>query len=152
MPVPVKLGLIGQTGEAVKFSIDGEAAGSRTDDASDRPDVMDIELELTQPFVSSAVPSILRGFSAPVRLQDDLSVDELAILATYDTDGFNRYEACQRLAHLALEQRLSSDTQMRRLNCADKGRQQYLKTQSLRVIINAYVFPFLVSLRLSTAR
>ena len=54
------------------------------------------------------MPSVLRGFSAPVRLYDDLTVDELAILATHDVDGFNRYEAFQRLAHMALEQRLVS--------------------------------------------
>ena len=44
-----------------------------------------------------------------MRLHDDLTVDELAVLATHDTDGFNRYEACQRLAHLALKQRLGPD-------------------------------------------
>ena len=72
-------------------------------------ETMDIDLQLVQPEARDAVPSVLRGFSAPVRLNDDLSMDELAVLATYDTDGFNRYEACQRLAHLALARRLSSD-------------------------------------------
>ena len=108
MPVPVKLGLVDETGEAVKFRIDGQ------DMAEEQTilltaDRMDVELELTQPSISTVVPSVLRGFSAPVRLHDDLTVDELAILAIYDTDGFNRYEACQRLAHLALEQRLVFD-------------------------------------------
>ena len=108
MPVPVKLGLVSQTGEAVKFSIGGQnPAVEQTILLT--ADMMDVELELTQPSVSPVVPSVLRGFSAPVRMHDDLSVDELAILAAHDTDGFNRYEACQRLAHLALEQRLGSD-------------------------------------------
>ena len=106
MPVPVKLGLVGKTGENIEFSIDGQnPSAEQTILLTD--DTMDVELELTQPFVMPVVPSILRGFSAPVRLHDDLTVDELAILATYDTDGFNRYEACQRLAHIALEQRLA---------------------------------------------
>ena len=109
MPVPVKLGLVGQTGEAVKFSI-GRQKPAEEQTILLTSDMMDVELELTKPFVSPAVPSILRGFSAPVRLHDDLTVDELGILATHDTDGFNRYEACQRLSHLALEHRLSSDS------------------------------------------
>jgi aminopeptidase N len=46
------------------------------------------------------VPSILRDFSAPVKLEPSSgSVDEesLAFLAARDTDGFNRWEAGQRL-------------------------------------------------------
>ena len=106
MPVPVKLGLVGKTGENIEFSIDGRHP-SVEQTILLTAKTMDVEMELIQPFALPVVPSILRGFSAPVRLHDDLTVDELAILATYDTDGFNRYEACQRLAHLALEQRLA---------------------------------------------
>ena len=40
-------------------------------------------------------PSILRSFSAPVKLTHDLSNDELAFLMAHDTDGFNRFEAGQ---------------------------------------------------------
>ena len=46
------------------------------------------------------VPSVLRDFSAPVVLvSENMSQHEhdLAFLATYDTDGFNRWEAIQRL-------------------------------------------------------
>ena len=107
MPIPVKLGLVGETGEAIKFSIDGQKP-SVEQTILLTTDTMDVELELTQLSVWPVVPSVLRGFSAPVRLHDDLTVDELAILATHDADGFNRYEAFQRLAHMALEQRLVS--------------------------------------------
>ena len=44
------------------------------------------------------IPSLLRGFSAPVRLQVDLSDEELAFLYARDTDPFNRWEAGQQLA------------------------------------------------------
>jgi aminopeptidase N len=59
------------------------------------------------------VPSLLRGFSAPVRLSDDVSAEELGILAAFDSDSFNRYEACQRLAHniLAAEMSGAADSQ-----------------------------------------
>ena len=44
------------------------------------------------------VISILRGFSAPVKLVMDRSLEELAFLLSYDSDTFNRWEAGQQLA------------------------------------------------------
>ncbi len=43
------------------------------------------------------VPSLLRGFSAPVQLHYDYSDDELCFLLLHDSDPFNRWEAGQRL-------------------------------------------------------
>ena len=44
------------------------------------------------------VPSLLRHFSAPVKLNYDYSIEELAFLMANDSDEFNRWEAGQRLA------------------------------------------------------
>jgi len=44
------------------------------------------------------VPSVLRAFSAPVKLELSLSDEELCFLVTHDTDLFNRWESLQRLA------------------------------------------------------
>ncbi|MBD3786611.1 MAG: aminopeptidase N [Sphingomonadales bacterium] len=44
------------------------------------------------------VPSILRGFSAPVRLDRETSAAEQAFLLAHDTDPFNRWEAGRGLA------------------------------------------------------
>ncbi|MGE0388199.1 MAG: aminopeptidase N [Gammaproteobacteria bacterium] len=44
------------------------------------------------------VPSLLRGFSAPVVLRYDYTEDELLHLLAHDTDPFNRWDAGQRLA------------------------------------------------------
>ncbi|GJL81445.1 MAG: aminopeptidase N [marine bacterium B5-7] len=44
------------------------------------------------------VPSLLRGFSAPVKLDAGLDRRALAILMAHDTDPFNRWDAGQRLA------------------------------------------------------
>ncbi len=44
------------------------------------------------------VPSLLRNFSAPVQLEYDYTRDELMFLMSHDSDGFNRWEAGQRLA------------------------------------------------------
>ena len=43
------------------------------------------------------VPSILRGFSAPVVLDVDYTDDQLLHLLAHDSDAFNRWEAGQRL-------------------------------------------------------
>jgi aminopeptidase N len=44
------------------------------------------------------VPSINRGFSAPINLVHDLSAGEMRFLAAHDTDPFNRWQAIQTLA------------------------------------------------------
>jgi aminopeptidase N len=43
------------------------------------------------------VPSLLRGFSAPVKLDDGLADPDLLVLLAHDSDPFNRFEAAQRL-------------------------------------------------------
>lgn len=44
------------------------------------------------------VPSLLRDFSAPVRVQYPWSREQLLFLMSHDPDGFNRWDAGQRLA------------------------------------------------------
>lgn len=44
------------------------------------------------------VPSILRNFSAPVKLVVDLNNEDLAFLMAHDSDDFNRWNAAQQLA------------------------------------------------------
>ncbi|MDW3222333.1 MAG: aminopeptidase N [Paracoccaceae bacterium] len=48
------------------------------------------------------VPSVLRGFSAPVVLEKHLSQDHSAFLLAHDTDPFNRWEAGRGLARASL--------------------------------------------------
>jgi aminopeptidase N len=44
------------------------------------------------------VPSLNRGFSAPIKLSIERSQDDLRFLAAHDTDPFNRWQALQTLA------------------------------------------------------
>src|SRR6185437_348166 len=44
------------------------------------------------------VPSINRGFSAPIKLKTDLSASDLTFLAAHDADPFNRWQAIQSMA------------------------------------------------------
>jgi aminopeptidase N len=63
--------------------------------------------EVTQSFrweglATRPVPSILRGFSAPVVLDREVDAKERAFLLAHDTDPFNRWEAGRALAKDAL--------------------------------------------------
>lgn len=57
---------------------------------------------------SRPVPSLLRNFSAPVKVDFDYEEDELAFLLAHDTDPFNRYEAGQKLADRCLRSMILS--------------------------------------------
>jgi aminopeptidase N len=56
------------------------------------------EETFTFPVKEKPIPSLLRGFSAPVILKYPYSEDELLHLMARDDDPFNRWEAAQRLA------------------------------------------------------
>lgn len=57
------------------------------------------------------VVSLLREFSAPVNLDDELTQDELSFLLRYETDGYAKWNAAQRLVlqclHTLLQQPMS---------------------------------------------
>jgi aminopeptidase N len=55
----------------------------------------------------NAVPSVLRGFSAPINLHMDLSDEELLSLASLDPDPFNRWESLQSLSSRLLQKSVS---------------------------------------------
>ncbi|HEY0562547.1 MAG TPA: aminopeptidase N [Methylophilus sp.] len=57
---------------------------------------------------SRPVPSILRGFSAPVKLMTDLTDDDLRLLQLKDSDGFNKWEAGQTLALRAIAKTMAN--------------------------------------------
>ncbi|MHB1124031.1 MAG: aminopeptidase N [Ramlibacter sp.] len=82
--IPIGLGLIGADGTELASGMHVLTQASET---------------LTFDNIGSEpVPSILRGFSAPVILEFDYSDAQLIALLAHDTDPFNRWEAGQRLA------------------------------------------------------
>jgi len=94
--IPVGLGLISQNGSEVPLQLFGEPApvpGQRTfvvTQAAETLTFLNVEDE--------PVPSILRGFSAPVILDFAYTDSQLLHLLANDIDPFNRWEAAQRLA------------------------------------------------------
>ena len=95
--IPLAIGLVARDdGRALPLQLEGEAAS----DATERVLVLE-EARSCYTFINVAaepVPSLLRGFSAPVVLVDDLGDAELLTLLAHDSDPFNRWEAGQRLA------------------------------------------------------
>jgi aminopeptidase N len=61
-------------------------------------------------LAAEPLPSLLRGFSAPVIVKHDYSDDDLAFLLAHDTDPFNRWEACQQLIVRAIVQAMGNAT------------------------------------------
>ena len=94
--IPLAIGLLGPDGRDLALRLAGEetaaAPGTR-------------RLELTAPAASFCcidlperpVPSLLRGFPAPVKLSVDYSDADLSFLMAHDSDGFNRWDAAQTL-------------------------------------------------------
>jgi aminopeptidase N len=54
------------------------------------------------------IPSLFRGFSAPVIIETDLTHEELAFLMAHDTDAFNRWDAAQQLYFRELDSLIST--------------------------------------------
>jgi len=94
--MPIALGLVASSGEEIALVSD-DASPSETERGV---------FELATPsrrIVFKNVPSrpalsLLRGFSAPVRVDDDLSEADLLTLSRHDRDSFNRWQAVQSLA------------------------------------------------------
>ena len=90
--IPIALGLIGPHGEEVT----GEAHGMAANGVFALSRISD---SLTFENVPVApIPSILRGFSAPVRVSLDLDDGALLTLVRHDSDAFNRWQAAQSVA------------------------------------------------------
>ncbi|MEP9316491.1 aminopeptidase N [Pseudomonas sp. LABIM340] len=100
--IPVQMGLIDKLGNALSLRLQGEEHGH----GSDR--VLQVtEAEQSFTFVGLAekpLPSLLRGFSAPVKLSFPYNRDQLMFLMQHDEDGFNRWEAGQQLSVQVLQE------------------------------------------------
>lgn len=95
--LPVAIGLLDNRGQDMNLQFSNEASV---------PGLTTRVLSLTdesQSFIfdnipSKPIPSIGRGFSAPVKIMNKLSREELAFLFANDSDAFNRWDASQQLA------------------------------------------------------
>ena len=96
LPIPVKLALFARDGRMLPLRLAGEPAAPGCERVLEITDaaVEWVFEDITEP----ALPSLLRGFSAPVILECGLPPEDMALLLRHDPDGFNRWEAGQHLA------------------------------------------------------
>jgi len=103
MVIPIALGLVGKDGHDLPLVLDGRPLDRGV-------------LELTEPsrsFVFAGIaelpiPSLNRGFSAPVKLSLPIAPDDLRFLAAHDSDSFNRWQAVQTLAMSLLTENVAA--------------------------------------------
>jgi aminopeptidase N len=92
--IPLAVGLVGPDGRDLPVRLEGGDGTLKT------THVLDVrESRQRFRFVGvpvPPVPSLLRGQSAPVRVEFDYTDRELALLAAHDADPVNRWDAAQR--------------------------------------------------------
>ncbi|WP_339803808.1 aminopeptidase N [uncultured Marinobacter sp.] len=94
--IPLAIGLLDSKGRDLPLKLTAEEA--------DAPSTRVLELkQASHTFdfygvTEQPVPSLLRHFSAPVRVHYPWTRDQLTFLMSHDSDGFNRWDAGQRLA------------------------------------------------------
>lgn len=89
MHIPIKMGLMSSSGKELL-----------QDTLQLKKSVETFEFEN---IAEHPIPSLLRGFSAPVKLEYHYSDHSMQILFQHDTDNFNRWEAGQKYAvHLII--------------------------------------------------
>lgn len=116
--LPIRLGLLDRSGNAVPLKLKGHTAVPGVDTDS----------TLTIPFgaakstfVFSQVPerpvlSLLRGFSAPVRVIHERDLADLAFLFAHDSDQFSRWESGQQLMKAVVDQTITAGSEDSRID------------------------------------
>lgn len=93
--IPVAMGLLDPQGQEIPLQLEGETGPAGT------TRVLELRAE-RQVFrfvhvAHAPIPSLLRGFSAPVKLAGEFRDAHLAFLMAHDTDAFTRWDAAQQL-------------------------------------------------------
>ncbi len=86
LPIPIRVGLVGTDGNDMAGTV-------RTLELVESEQVFGFANVTERP-----IPSIARGFSAPIKLEMERSREDLAFLMAHDSDPFNRWEAGQTFA------------------------------------------------------
>ncbi|MFT3929960.1 MAG: aminopeptidase N [Spongiibacteraceae bacterium] len=104
MHIPLAIALLGDAGALRLQLADSELNAESSDNTELVLDVTQAEQKfIFTDIPEQPVPSLLRGFSAPVKLQFPYSRDDLMFLMSRDSDGFCRWDAGQQLALATLD-------------------------------------------------
>ncbi|WP_375597941.1 aminopeptidase N [Devosia sp. Naph2] len=89
--IPIRFGLIGPNGSPLGWT---NVSGGAVDGDLILLDSESVTLTF-EGVGNKPVPSLFRGFSAPVKVNANLTQDDLLFLARHDSDPFNRWDALQ---------------------------------------------------------
>lgn len=105
--IPVRIGLLNEQGNDLPLQLKPSQADLLTNG-----DILNLkDNEATFVFTDvyeKPVPSLLRNWSAPVKLNYAYTRDELTFLAAHDNDGFSRWDAAQKLGEDVLKELVSA--------------------------------------------
>ncbi|MFK7861872.1 MAG: aminopeptidase N [Granulosicoccus sp.] len=143
--IPVVMGLLDEQGNSIPLDSSTGVPGRVMDNGSGNVILECSQISQSFDFDnidSLPTASLLRGFSAPVKLEQSLSDTQLALLIAHDSDDFNRWEAVQRLGERVIMAQLHGrDTRasMQVLNTAleallaDNDLQNAFKAEALQL-------------------
>lgn len=100
--IPIKLALFSHQGKQISFRIQQDKKLSSELDEALLILRHEKETWVLHHVAEPVVPSLLRGFSAPVKLNFPYSEQDLNTLMAFDTDAFCRWEAAQTLYRRAI--------------------------------------------------
>jgi aminopeptidase N len=109
--IPFAMGLLSPDGQSIQLQLRGEdsaTATSRVLQLAQREQEFVFQNVAVEP-----IPSLLRDFSAPVKLHYHYTPAELALLMQHDPDAYVRWQAAQQLAETALLENVRQHAQGR---------------------------------------
>ncbi|TNF91684.1 MAG: aminopeptidase N, partial [Gammaproteobacteria bacterium] len=134
--IPVDVGLVNEDGQPLELQLAGES------DAVGTSRVLHLRKDKERfTFVNiRSMPhaSLLRGFSAPVKMILDRGVNELCFLMAHDSDEFNRWDAAQSLATRLMVEQVNRSLDGIEIN------QQYVEAFR-RLLLDQQVKPALIA-------
>ncbi len=98
--IPIRLALLNSKGKELPLKIKNKQAMNEEIECDTSCVISLTQSEETFEFAEikeQPLPSLLRNFSAPVKLNYPYSDEELIFLMSHDTDGFNSWDAGQQL-------------------------------------------------------
>jgi aminopeptidase N len=97
--IPLAMGLLGEAGN-LRLQLAGVPPDVESSDNTHTVLTVDRSAQSFnfEGVIERPIPSLLRGFSAPVRLQFDYRKEDLCALMRRDDDGFVRWDSAQALA------------------------------------------------------
>lgn len=111
--IPLAVGLLDSNGKDFTLHVDNDQRNARTTYVLS---VTEREQTFTFNNISSKpIPSLLRGFSAPVKIHFDYTDEDLQFLLAHDSDPFARWDAGQQLSVRVIKRLITAFQQQQAL-------------------------------------